>query len=961
MDRRSWPWKKKSSDKCAAATEIVASQGEQDGNKKPSYIQISFEQYSQLTSLKDEVKKYEGQVQELEDQIKDLNDKLSAADAEITAKDSLVKQHSKVAEEAVSGWEKAEAEASALKTHLESVTLSKLSAEDRAEHLDGALKECMRQVRSLKEENEQKLKDVIVSNTKQMDKVRVEFEAKVADFEQELLQAAAENDALSRSLQERSNMLIRISEEKSQAESEIEHLKSNIESCEREISSLKYELHVISKELEIRNEEKNMSMRSAEAANKQNMESVKKIVKLEAECQRLRGLVRKKLPGPAALAQMKMEVESLGRDYVDSRIRRSPVKPSSPLMSPMSQFSHISEFSLDNSQKFHKENEFLTERLLAMEEETKFLKEALAKRNNELQVSRNLCAKTANKLQSLEAQWMSKSPTRQNASNPPSLASLSEDGNEETRSLTGSWSTMAMSDLSQSNRDKSSLKINKADSVNHLELMDDFLEMEKLACLSNDSNGNGSTDISDSPNKKRSDMDDEQQPAIQLKKRISNLLQSLPKDTAIDKILAEFQFVIRDKASESHDLSGEAASRAENERMSQELVDALSRIHRFVSFLSKDSRASQDSFAEGRSFIKKIEEFSATFDKVLLDEKTLIDFLHDLSHVLAQASELKIAVLGFNVSELEIHSPDCIDKVALPEKRAIQDSSDEHDQNNCSDTLIPEDGNVISSYEPKPSPCKFTAEEFEALKMEKEKVDAELASCLESLEELKSKLGETEQQLEEVKSELESARKSNSLAETQLKCMVESYRSLETRSTELENEVNSLKESIESLEDELHEEKQGHLEASTRCQELEEQLQRNHGCPDCSSGETDQKKTQEKELEAAAEKLAECQETILLLGKQLKSLRPQAEQMEQTLNLESEISNSRCRREEDQTESETGERGSNSDKEMTVTTMKSPVSSKMAKHRHTKSSSVSGVAHEKHSRGLSRFFSSKAK
>ncbi|KAH0759989.1 hypothetical protein KY290_023482 [Solanum tuberosum] len=231
--------------------------------------------------------------------------------------------------------------------------------------------------------------------------------------------SAAENSALSSSLQERSSMVIQLSEKKSQAEAEIEMLKSNIESCEREINSLKYELHINSKELEIRNEEKNMSVRSAEVANKQHLEGVKKVAKLEVECQRLRGLVRKKYPGPAALAQMKLEVESLGRDYGGSR-------------------------------KFHKENQQLTERLLAMEEETKMLKKALAHRNSELQSSRSICAKTSNKLQlqSLEAQLQAnfdqKSPQKSTirrqpsegsfiheANHLPRLVSMSEDGNDD--------------------------------------------------------------------------------------------------------------------------------------------------------------------------------------------------------------------------------------------------------------------------------------------------------------------------------------------------------------------------------------------------------------------------------------------------------------------------------------------------------------------------------------------------
>ncbi|KAK8678398.1 hypothetical protein V6N13_143900 [Hibiscus sabdariffa] len=349
----------------------------EDSLKKPNYVQISVESYSCLTGLENQVKTYEKQVQGLENEINYLNEKLSAANSEITAKEDLVKQHTKVAEEAVSGWEKAEAEALALKNHLESVTLSKLTAEDKAPHLDDALKECMWQIRNLKEEHEQKLQDMVISKNKQCEKIKLELQAKIANLDQELLKFEADNDAISMSLEERCNMLIKISEEKSRAEAEIELLKGNIELYEREINSIKYEIHVLSKELEIRNEEKNMSMRSAEAANKQHMEGVKKIAKLEAECQRLRGLVRKKLPGPAALAQMKLEVESFGRDYGDTRFKRSPLRPSTPHLST------VTNFSIDNAQKSHKEHECFAEVLLAMEEETKMLKEALTIRNCE--------------------------------------------------------------------------------------------------------------------------------------------------------------------------------------------------------------------------------------------------------------------------------------------------------------------------------------------------------------------------------------------------------------------------------------------------------------------------------------------------------------------------------------------------------------------------------------------------
>ncbi|PHT26194.1 hypothetical protein CQW23_34190 [Capsicum baccatum] len=134
----------------------------------------------------------------LQDQVKSL--KLAAAQSEMTNKENLGKQYAKVPEEDVSGWEKAESEAATLKNNLESVTLLKLTAEDSASHLDGALKKCMRQIDQVK--------------------------------------------------------------------------------C----------------------------MRQIEVANKQHLEGVKKIAKLEAERRRLHGLVWNKLLRPIALAQMKLDL-----------------------------------------------------------------------------------------------------------------------------------------------------------------------------------------------------------------------------------------------------------------------------------------------------------------------------------------------------------------------------------------------------------------------------------------------------------------------------------------------------------------------------------------------------------------------------------------------------------------------------------------------------------------------------
>ncbi|KAI3460383.1 hypothetical protein Pfo_017046 [Paulownia fortunei] len=1098
MDKRSWPWKKKSSDKqaaekanasasdsSAAASDIGVNQvdkGKQDiDNKKPTYVQISMESYTHLTGLEDQVKSYEEQVQTLEDEVKELNEKLSEAHLEMTDKDNLVKQHAKVAEEAVSGWEKAEAEAAMLKNHVESVTLLKLTAEDRASHLDGALKECMRQIRNLKEEHDQKLHEVVLNKTKLFDKMKLELEAQIANLEQDLLRSAAENAALSRSLQERSNMLIKLSEEKSQAEAEIELLKSNIESCEKEVNSLKYELHIARKEVEIRNEEKNMSVRSAEVASKQHLEGVKKIAKLEAECQRLRGLVRKKLPGPAALAQMKLEVENLGRDYGESRLRRSPMKPTT------THFSQRPEFSLDNSQKYQKENELLTERLLAIDEETRMLKEALANRNNELQISRSICAQTASKLQSLEAQLQANGEQRsppitnaevpiegfssQKVSDPLSFTFMSEDGNDDNVSCAGSWATVSMSEHSYIQKEKNAGSPHKSENTNHLDLMDDFLEIEKLAYLSHGSNGAvSSSDVSgntgniaselvkheaslevtmstdpqsgdqhglepqESPIEERTVANPQLQADplifVKLQSKISMVLESMSKEKDMEKVIVDVRHIMQDMLDTLHhqsvngvveaahcsgrvsdrpladdakitfikgiSLSGDVNSCIDAvQTINQALEIAISHIYDFVMILGKEAKAVPGTSPDEDGLNKNLNMFSAKYTEAINSEINLVDFVLDLSYVLSKATALHYNVLGFKSSEVETSSSDCIDKIALPENKVVADSSGERYPNGCShfsdsasDPDVPSDGHLVPTSESTATSWKCSLEEFEQLKMDKDNLAVDLARCTENFESTKSQLLETEQLLADVKSQLTSAQKSNSLAETQLKCMAESYKALETRAEELQSEVNLLQGRIENLDNELQEERRSHQDALTRCNDLLEQLQR---FDSCAAADNDDKNSQEKELNAAAEKLAECQETIFLLGKQLKALRPQTEFL-------SSPNNGRSQKVEVSTEEETTISGMNSQdidpSEMDTDSsfnlhragsespldllnapsspseseankpVRSPVRSKRPKHRPTKSGSSSASSTptpEKQTRGFSRFFSSKGK
>ncbi|KAG0449890.1 hypothetical protein HPP92_027049 [Vanilla planifolia] len=110
--------------------------------------------------------------------------------------------------------------------------------------------------------------------------------------------------------------------------------------------------------------------------------------------------------------------------------------------------------------------------------------------------------------------------------------------------------------------------------------------------------------------------------------------------------------------------------------------------------------------------------------------------------------------------------------------------------------------------------------------------------------------------------------------------MTESYKCLESHVEQLESELSLLKSKAETLESELNVERHSHQEDISKYTDLQEYMRRNMHCLKCSShsyADAEFKARQEREIAAAAEKLAACQETIVLLNKQLTALCPTAE------------------------------------------------------------------------------------
>nr|CAB3489249.1 unnamed protein product [Digitaria exilis] len=208
---------------------------------------------------------------DVQDSVKSLSEKLSSALMTINAKEELVKQHTRVAEEAVAGWEQAEAEVASLKQLLETASQKNTSLEDQVSHLDDALKECVRQLRQALEEQDKKIRDAVAKKSKELESEKSDLQNHIAELSKQLEATKVEATAVhvQRNLQERLHIV------------------------EKENKDLKFELLTLSKDLKVLARERDLSNQAAETASKLHLESVKKITRVEAECLKLRHITRR--------------------------------------------------------------------------------------------------------------------------------------------------------------------------------------------------------------------------------------------------------------------------------------------------------------------------------------------------------------------------------------------------------------------------------------------------------------------------------------------------------------------------------------------------------------------------------------------------------------------------------------------------------------------------------------------
>lgn len=422
--------------------------------------------------------------------------------------------------------------AAVVKKELDEALKPPLSANENLPYAGAATApmKCVKQLNFDQAEQEQRVHDAVVKTSGESEKAQKELEKNLREANERIAKLAAENSHLSKALLVKEKMIEDLSKRKSQAEAEFSTLMTRLDVTEKENAFLKYEFRILEKELEIRNEEMEYTRRSVEATHKQHLESVKKVAKLEAECERLRLLVRKKLPGSAASAKMKSEVEMQGRDQMD--MRRRKLSPTRDLI--------VRHATTESSHDIS-----LLARLHDMEKENRTLKDIVITKSTELQASRMMFSRTASRLSYVESQLREICTGQKSMeltgcvpiSSELSIMSV-DNASDDGMSSSGSWANALISELEhfRDGKIKNQLE-HKGIEVSGMSLMDDFVEIEKLAIVSAEtpSGGGYQSDVTSK----------ELVPLVRSDSRLSEMKQEIhSKDVATEKSFDWLQVVL---------------------------------------------------------------------------------------------------------------------------------------------------------------------------------------------------------------------------------------------------------------------------------------------------------------------------------------------------------------------------------------------------------------------------------
>lgn len=752
-------WRRKSTDKSPAETDTSASSAseritdEQDTAKSSPNSTQSPEVTSKELENDNNVK------------VKVLSERLSSVVLDIRAKDDLVKQHSKVAEEAVLGWEKAEKEIASLKAQLNAATAKNSALEDRLVHLDGALKECVRQLRRAKDEQDQTVQNVLAQQARQ-------WESHKADLELRIVELTARLEAKS---------------ERLAVAATDGDTGSRLAALEKENSALKVQLLAKTEELELRTIEKELNRQAAETASKQQLEGIKKVAKLQAECRRLQAAAR--------------------RPSVNVELRRSPS---------------------------------------------------------------SACAESVTDCQS---------------------------------DCSDSWASALITELDQFRNDKSGASTRTASlAAADIGVMDDFLEMEKLASANGSSKGDAVEDASGQLAK----LEDKVRKLAAEKAEREKALHEAQRElrTCRHRVMvaeersAELQRQLNLANGEKHAMEAEVEAaeakrgelegklelaRAEiaglldkgrilEERLESEkaLTLELAAKYQDMEALEAEKRELSAQLETSRSEAKKLSDKITLMERKLEVEKALSIRLATKCHGIDALEAKKKGV------ELELES--AREEIASLQKKASSLELQVEEEKASSAALALRCQELEELRSQLESSNSQIVELNEKVKMLEDVIDKQRPVTVELESQLQSRHAEISSLKEDInllQKKLESQKNLSSAYISALGASETEKKELASRFELREKEAEELRGKMSLLEEQIHKERAQSSEFAVKCQKMEEQI----SCrsllghqPVKSVAIKDLQLRKETELAKAAGKLADCQKTIASLSSQLKSL-----------------------------------------------------------------------------------------
>uniref|UniRef100_A0A0E0KSI7 Filament-like plant protein 7 n=1 Tax=Oryza punctata TaxID=4537 RepID=A0A0E0KSI7_ORYPU len=254
--------------------------------------------------------------------------------------------------------------------------------------MEDSLRSCTEQLLRVREEKECLIIEAADKISLEQKKIR-SLQQKLDDANKRFAKLTTENYNLHNIVNSKDKVIAELSESEALLNQKLIDATARLEFTHKQCASLQYEVRILQKELEIRNKEREYDLKSIDAAQKHQQESVKKITALEAECQRLRTMVQKRLPGPAALAKMKDEVVRRGSSCVENGRRkpRTPAQSSPKVVIPR-----------------HPVSEGYLVKMQELDDENRHLRQLLAKKENDLQFVQLQYADEASKLSVVQGQ-----------------------------------------------------------------------------------------------------------------------------------------------------------------------------------------------------------------------------------------------------------------------------------------------------------------------------------------------------------------------------------------------------------------------------------------------------------------------------------------------------------------------------------------------------------------------------